>query len=664
MARAGRVGDQALCPEDGHGCPACDHAVVGPAKEGSPDVFVNGRAALRVGDPGQHRACCGDNVWEAQAGSTGVFFNGIAAHRLGDATKHCGGVGELVEASPNVFIGGMRSGAARPMPHDRSVTLEVTDGLQREVKGAVARVTCPHKNYEDRPFTHQITLTGLCDGASVTVVKTLQKGAWDQGASRGGAVSASHALLDQPAKSAAAPPQKAAAPAQNAAAPAAPAQKPAAPAQKPAAPAQKPASPAQKPASPPKPAAKKAAAPAQSAAAPAQSAAPAPEPARQGLPPVQPGQRVVHAPSPSGTPGAQSQVTVVRPNTATARVQLTTVHNWVELVYKAFGHALPTGTNEVALLGVREATLGGRGSLDDREESAAGGDTSKVTFKRETRAAEMKVATTWNDLLFVVWTDNDVKHTQHVEVYECTIDPGKGTNPAGMPYLLEGKQYLCRPGSHLAGKYPGSDIALHIYTDTYGDVLLAREVTKKYRIFKDIACAKTPPAWNFTRVEKGNSTIHMHFGSSSALVGGWSEGCTVLHHHLFIKNKAGKRVEDPNAKRYKRFKEIYNGASNKKKIPYLVVSSQYTRLYGEWVKELDGKPGETPAPKTVILEKELKAPRGMAGQYLPSIMTEDFANAVLDLSTQLSGPKQAAADQAKGANLRASLTRSLFKLSI
>ena len=53
MPQAGRLGDQAKF-KDGSDS---------PAKEGSPDVFINGRAALRVGDPGE------DN-WEALSGST------------------------------------------------------------------------------------------------------------------------------------------------------------------------------------------------------------------------------------------------------------------------------------------------------------------------------------------------------------------------------------------------------------------------------------------------------------------------------------------------------------------------------------------------------------------------------------------------------------------
>jgi uncharacterized Zn-binding protein involved in type VI secretion len=68
-------------------------------------VNVNRRPALRVDDPGVHAACCGQNTWVAQAGSATVFINCKAAHRIGDATRHCGGPGQLVEGSPNVIVG-------------------------------------------------------------------------------------------------------------------------------------------------------------------------------------------------------------------------------------------------------------------------------------------------------------------------------------------------------------------------------------------------------------------------------------------------------------------------------------------------------------------------------------------------------------------------------
>ena len=105
MPQQGRLGDKSMVPADSHGCPACPHPCIGPAVAGSPDVLVNDMAALRVGDPGVHAACCGPNTWTAVAGAPGVFINDKKAHRLGDKDAHCGGDGKLVEGSPNVITG-------------------------------------------------------------------------------------------------------------------------------------------------------------------------------------------------------------------------------------------------------------------------------------------------------------------------------------------------------------------------------------------------------------------------------------------------------------------------------------------------------------------------------------------------------------------------------
>jgi uncharacterized Zn-binding protein involved in type VI secretion len=106
MPPQGRVTDLGMNPADAHGCPACPHPVIGPAIMGSPDVMVNGLAALRIGDPGIHAACCGPNTWVAAMGSGTVYINNIPAHRLGDMTAHCGGVGSLITGSSNVIVGG------------------------------------------------------------------------------------------------------------------------------------------------------------------------------------------------------------------------------------------------------------------------------------------------------------------------------------------------------------------------------------------------------------------------------------------------------------------------------------------------------------------------------------------------------------------------------
>jgi len=107
MPGQGRLGDKSMAPADAHGCPACPHpSVTGPAIAGSPDVFVNNRPALRVGDKGIHAVCCGTNTWEATLGSATVKINSKGAHRMGDQDKHCGGMGTLIEGSPDVIVGG------------------------------------------------------------------------------------------------------------------------------------------------------------------------------------------------------------------------------------------------------------------------------------------------------------------------------------------------------------------------------------------------------------------------------------------------------------------------------------------------------------------------------------------------------------------------------
>lgn len=102
-----RLGDKSMVPVDAHGCPACPHpSPTGPAIIGSKDVMVNKRPAVRVDDTGIHMACCGPNIWTAQRGSTTVFINNKAAHRMGDQDRHCGGMGQMIEGSVNVMTGG------------------------------------------------------------------------------------------------------------------------------------------------------------------------------------------------------------------------------------------------------------------------------------------------------------------------------------------------------------------------------------------------------------------------------------------------------------------------------------------------------------------------------------------------------------------------------
>lgn len=94
------VGDIADCPSDSHGCPSCPHHVKGPILTGSPNVFVDGKPAARVGDTGTHKdyLCCGPNKFEIVEGDNDVLIDGKAAARIGDKTKHCGGIGAIAEA--------------------------------------------------------------------------------------------------------------------------------------------------------------------------------------------------------------------------------------------------------------------------------------------------------------------------------------------------------------------------------------------------------------------------------------------------------------------------------------------------------------------------------------------------------------------------------------
>ena len=85
----------------GHASPTPNPYHATSYAQGSPNVFVNGSQAVRIGD---HTAC-GD---PAVGGSSTVYINGKGVHRSGDAT---GGHGSWIpnasaSGSSNVFAGG------------------------------------------------------------------------------------------------------------------------------------------------------------------------------------------------------------------------------------------------------------------------------------------------------------------------------------------------------------------------------------------------------------------------------------------------------------------------------------------------------------------------------------------------------------------------------
>lgn len=74
--------------------------------EGSPNVFINGRAWSRQGDNNTVHLLpgipCPAHAAPITIGSTTVFINGRGAGRVGDAITGCTAV---AEGSPNVFCG-------------------------------------------------------------------------------------------------------------------------------------------------------------------------------------------------------------------------------------------------------------------------------------------------------------------------------------------------------------------------------------------------------------------------------------------------------------------------------------------------------------------------------------------------------------------------------
>jgi uncharacterized Zn-binding protein involved in type VI secretion len=77
-----------------------------PVIAGSPNVFVNGRPAARLGDalaPHGSPSPSTPHGRSIAGGSGTVFINGRPASRIGDPID-CGG--SLVTGSPNVFTGG------------------------------------------------------------------------------------------------------------------------------------------------------------------------------------------------------------------------------------------------------------------------------------------------------------------------------------------------------------------------------------------------------------------------------------------------------------------------------------------------------------------------------------------------------------------------------
>ena len=105
MPEAGMIGSRTfgLCDDDDDCCP---HFRGGKCTEGSSDVFINGKGALRSGDAGDCR-CPHGGSFELKQGSGSVYINGCKAIRIADPAKcdDCGEAGQVESGSRDVFIG-------------------------------------------------------------------------------------------------------------------------------------------------------------------------------------------------------------------------------------------------------------------------------------------------------------------------------------------------------------------------------------------------------------------------------------------------------------------------------------------------------------------------------------------------------------------------------
>jgi uncharacterized Zn-binding protein involved in type VI secretion len=145
-----RIGDKVDCPRHG------TVAIV----SGSPDTFINGQPAVRVGDT----TSCGDTIIE---GSNSVFINGKPAAFLGCATAH-GGI--IIGGSANVFIGTEHDAAAldseaRQQSNERDYSLMFDFSAMHEAG-----------NHNDIIYVNMPVMVTKPDGTYITTVRTDEYG--------------------------------------------------------------------------------------------------------------------------------------------------------------------------------------------------------------------------------------------------------------------------------------------------------------------------------------------------------------------------------------------------------------------------------------------------------------------------------------------------------
>lgn len=104
MPKATKIDDRTVGICD-VGLPCCPHQRSGTNATSSPTVFINGKAAHRVGDTGPTN-CPHAGEFVSTEGSPTVFVNGIPITRIGDETicEKCGEKGNHSTGSETVFV--------------------------------------------------------------------------------------------------------------------------------------------------------------------------------------------------------------------------------------------------------------------------------------------------------------------------------------------------------------------------------------------------------------------------------------------------------------------------------------------------------------------------------------------------------------------------------
>lgn len=153
------VGCLGYCSADAHGCPACPHPAYGPITSGSPNVMINGKPAVRQGDPGVHSqaVCCGPNTFTIAEGDPQVLINGKPAARIGGKTQHCGGVGSIVDTIPSTSgdFNNWNEKHWRDLNarlNDMNLTLEERQSINKEIRTEKMRLQLQLQfNYDRQP---------------------------------------------------------------------------------------------------------------------------------------------------------------------------------------------------------------------------------------------------------------------------------------------------------------------------------------------------------------------------------------------------------------------------------------------------------------------------------------------------------------------------------